>query len=313
MLTLVIVPGTSVRSPPPLHHGGAQHEAGQHRTRERESGSSVLECAMCLVSYDSGRAHASGERLVRQRSGELGRAGKPVGGELLERGQHRRFHMRGNRPPPGEQRSRLLGDHLRHDRLRRGTRERRLADQHFIEHGTEGVDVRPGGDLALAHGLLRAHVMRRSQGQPCLGHASPAGGAHRQGDPEVRHQRRAVVQQDVLGLDVAVDHTVSMRVVEGAGRPPSRSARHQRPEAASPERAGRGAIRPRRRASRSRGTTAGGPGLRPSRGAAGYAGCWRLAVVRISARNRSAPINAASSGRSTLSATLRWCLRSSAR
>src|SRR5437764_1300063 len=42
-------------------------------------------------------------------------------------------------------------------------------------------------------------------------------------------------------------------------------------------------------------------------------GCWRLAVVVISARNRCAPITADSSGRSTLSATLRRCFRSSAR
>src|SRR5574339_160359 len=42
-------------------------------------------------------------------------------------------------------------------------------------------------------------------------------------------------------------------------------------------------------------------------------GCWRLAVVLISVRNRSAPMTAASSGRSTLMATLRSCRRSWAR
>src|SRR5512140_434226 len=42
-------------------------------------------------------------------------------------------------------------------------------------------------------------------------------------------------------------------------------------------------------------------------------GCCNAAVVLISARNRSAPITAASSGRSTLTATLRSCLRSCAR
>src|ERR1051326_8523375 len=39
----------------------------------------------------------------------------------------------------------------------------------------------------------------------------------------------------------------------------------------------------------------------------------RLAVVSISRRNRSGPRAAASSGRRTFTATLRWCLRSSAR
>ena len=42
-------------------------------------------------------------------------------------------------------------------------------------------------------------------------------------------------------------------------------------------------------------------------------GCCRLAVVLISDRNRSAPMTAASSGRSTLIATWRSCLRSWAR
>ena len=42
-------------------------------------------------------------------------------------------------------------------------------------------------------------------------------------------------------------------------------------------------------------------------------GCWRLAVTLISARNRSAPTTAANSGFKTLAATLRSCLRSSAR
>src|SRR5205807_1307011 len=37
----------------------------------------------------------------------------------------------------------------------------------------------------------------------------------REGDPEVGHQRLALVQQDVLRLDVAVDHLVGMRVAQG--------------------------------------------------------------------------------------------------
>ena len=44
--------------------------------------------------------------------------------------------------------------------------------------------------------------------------AALAGGER---DAEVGHQRRAVVQQDVLGLDVAVDDAVAVRVVERGG------------------------------------------------------------------------------------------------
>ncbi len=59
--------------------------------------------------------------------------------------------------------------------------------------------------------------MRGTERHPGLGHpgaAVGAGGGQR--DAEVRDQRLPVVQQDVLGLDVAVDHAVPVGVVEGA-------------------------------------------------------------------------------------------------
>ena len=37
-----------------------------------------------------------------------------------------------------------------------------------------------------------------------------------EGDPEVGDQRSAIVQEDILGLDVAMDNVVAMRVVERA-------------------------------------------------------------------------------------------------
>ncbi len=45
---------------------------------------------------------------------------------------------------------------------------------------------------------------------------APLGLARRERDAEVGHQRRAVVQQDVLRLDVAVHHPVPVRVVQRA-------------------------------------------------------------------------------------------------
>ena len=48
-------------------------------------------------------------------------------------------------------------------------------------------------------------------------HAGAAGALHGEGDAEVRHQRVPFMHQDVLGLDVAVDHSVCVRVREGAG------------------------------------------------------------------------------------------------
>ena len=57
-------------------------------------------------------------------------------------------------------------------------------------------------------GLLGAHVLRRAERQPGLRDAAAAGVAHGERDAEVGDQRLPVVQQDVLGLEVAMDHAV---------------------------------------------------------------------------------------------------------
>ena len=59
--------------------------------------------------------------------------------------------------------------------------------------------------------------MRRAQRQAGLCHPPTGRRAHRQGDPEVGHHRAPVVQQDVLRLDVPVDHPVTVGVVERVG------------------------------------------------------------------------------------------------
>ena len=117
----------------------------------------------------------------------------------------------------GVERARRLGHYPRHHRLRGGAGEGRLAREHLVQHASEGVDVRAGGDLPLAHRLLRAHVVRGPQGHARLGHPGPASLAGGERDAEVGHQRRVIVEQDVLGLDVAVDHAVAVRVVQRGG------------------------------------------------------------------------------------------------
>ena len=67
---------------------------------------------------------------------------------------------------------------------------------------------------------------------------------HRERDAEVGDERLAVMQENVLGLDVAVDDAVAVRVVERArdfGRDAHRVVDR---EAASRARAGRAAISP---------------------------------------------------------------------
>ena len=66
-------------------------------------------------------------------------------------------------------------------------------------------------------GLLRAHVVRGAEREPGLGHPAAGRRTERQGNPEIRHHRAAVVEQDVLRLDVAVDHAMPVGVVQGVG------------------------------------------------------------------------------------------------
>jgi hypothetical protein len=62
--------------------------------------------------------------------------------------------------------------------------------------------------------------VRGAETQARLGHPSAGRRTHRERDPEVGHHRPAVVQQDVLGLDVPVDHPVPVGVVERVGHLP---------------------------------------------------------------------------------------------
>ena len=130
---------------------------------------------------------------------------------------HRLVDARGDTASLPRERRRVGRHHLGHDGLGRHPGERRLAQQHLVEHAAEREDIAARVYRPLAHRLLGAHVVRRAERHAGLGHAGAAGARRGQRDPEVRHQRRALVQQDVLGLDVAVDHAVAVGVVERGG------------------------------------------------------------------------------------------------
>ena len=92
---------------------------------------------------------------------------------------------------------------------------RHAADQHLVEDDAEAVQIRASIQL-LAARLLGAHVVRRAH------HRAGARHARRRiigaGDAEIGQRRGAVIaQQDVVGLDVAVDETLLLRVVDRAG------------------------------------------------------------------------------------------------
>jgi hypothetical protein len=200
------------------------------------------------------RPQAPAGRLQRvlERVGELGGGCEPVGRLLRERAQHRVLDLVGDRAPHhGERRDvveHLAGD----DRLGRRADERRLPGQHLVQHAAERVDVAPSVERPLAHGLLGAHVHRRPQRQPGL-RQPPLGArlAHRAGDPEVGEQHPVALEQDVLGLDVAVDDSLRVRVGERAGDAAGDPHGHLHGEHPLPLHAGRQRLAPRRTASRS--------------------------------------------------------------
>ena len=90
------------------------------------------------------------------------------------------------------------------------------AGDHLVEHDPERVDVAAGVD-GLALGLLGREVGGRAHDRAGLGEAL-ARLADGPGDAEVGHLDLAgVVDQDVAGLDVAVDHAAAVGEVQGAG------------------------------------------------------------------------------------------------
>ena len=90
-----------------------------------------------------------------------------------------------------------------------------MARQHLVNDAAQGVDVTSVIQRSLTDGLLRTHVTRRTRGEPISGQPVTPGRAHREGDSKVCHDRFTLVQQDVFRLDVAMDNSLAMGVVEG--------------------------------------------------------------------------------------------------
>ena len=102
--------------------------------------------------------------------------------------------------------------------MQRRAGERGLARQHLVHHAAEREEVAAAVHV-VAGRLFGAHVRGRADGQADLGEGRAGGrrGDQRLADAEVGHDRVAFVQQDVLGLDVAMDDVVAVRVVERVG------------------------------------------------------------------------------------------------
>jgi hypothetical protein len=93
---------------------------------------------------------------------------------------------------------------------------RQLARQHLVEHDAQREDVGAVVDLARARALLGRHVVRRAEQRVGLRGLRVAG----RGDDELREAEVGQldtaldVHEHVLGLDVAVDDALVVRVLE---------------------------------------------------------------------------------------------------
>ncbi len=77
------------------------------------------------------------------------------------------------------------------------------------------MSLRPS--ISFLSGLLRTHVRRRAHQKAGLGDLGIGRLADRAGYPEVGDHGMALVQQNVLRFDVAMDHVVPVGVVQRLG------------------------------------------------------------------------------------------------
>ncbi len=89
-----------------------------------------------------------------------------------------------------------------------------FSGEHLVRHNAQRIDVAPRRDGALSHATHVA-IGPDCQAGPCHPRVTRLG--DRQRDPKIRDDRGSIVEENVLGLDVPVDDTVPVRVVERAG------------------------------------------------------------------------------------------------
>ena len=152
-----------------------------------------------------------------ERPGELCSGGEPVGrghGEgPVDRLLDGLRHARAQRPHVRQRLEHPLSDHG----LRRASRVRDLAGEHLVQDAAEAVEVRPAIHTRRAVRLLWAHVGGRAHRHARGRQVLSVSDLQRPGDAEIRDQRVAPAEQDVLGLDVPVHDALAVRVAQRVG------------------------------------------------------------------------------------------------
>ncbi len=145
---------------------------------------------------------------------------------LLERLQHDLFEAFGQVGSNGPQRRRLLMEN-RGPNDGTASRKRRTAGRHFVQHQPEREEVRSRVDLFAAQ-LLRRHVGQRADNAARVGQERSGLELRRRrvsrrnarvgfDEAEVENLRSVRGQQDVGGLDIAVDDAGGMSRLKGVG------------------------------------------------------------------------------------------------
>ena len=96
---------------------------------------------------------------------------------------------------------------------------RHLADEHLVKNQGEAVDIRSRIEIGVPDGLLGTHVHRRPDRRSGAGQGFTARSVEGSRDAEIGHHRVAVREENVVGLDVTVNHAVTVRVVQGCRDP----------------------------------------------------------------------------------------------
>ena len=194
----------------------------------------AMRCSVA-VSAGCGRRHAAAreareraarEHAVERRHDRL-RVGQPLGRIL---GQHARDRVVEHVGIPGtsSRARRVLQQDLREQRRRLLGLEHGAPREALEEDAPEREHVGGGADVALAAHELGRHVAGRADDRAREGELAPA--AREARDAKVEHLEARDVparQEQVLGLDVAVDDPARVRVAErlgGAPREPTESA-----------------------------------------------------------------------------------------
>src|SRR4051812_39232391 len=86
--------------------------------------------------------------------------------------------------------------------------EGRLSGKHLVQNAAKGIEVAPAVQVSGTRGLLGAHVGGGTESEPGFRQPLIAGGGDGARYAEVRHDRLAALQEDVLGLDVPVNDSL---------------------------------------------------------------------------------------------------------